>query len=135
MNFRLISLYWPFLIIIATAIFFRVFLLDLFPVSIIPDELNYVLNAKSLWFTGHNIPLTASALFSWGETNFDIVISEVPSYITSLWIGPHSLNHFNARIPYAFFVRVLNFPDITKSRICHNYKLKKWKNYNFAKIG
>lgn len=65
------------------------------------DELNYVLNAKSLFKSGQNIPWTASSLFSWGERDFDIVISEIPPIINSIWIGPKSLSQFNARLPNA----------------------------------
>ncbi len=93
--------FMPIFLILSVAIFFRFWLLDLFPISIIHDELNYVMNAKSLYYTNQNIPLTASALFSWGETNFDVVISEIPPYLILPWIGPNPLSHFNARLPYA----------------------------------
>jgi len=93
-------------IIVAFAIFIlallpRVLWLKIFPPSMIHDELNYVMNAKSLFHDGRNIPWTASSAFSWGENVFDVVISEIPSVITAPWIGPNELNQFNARIPYA----------------------------------
>ena len=50
----------------------RLLWLDKLPPSLAYDELNYVLNAKSVFQSGHNIPWTALALFSWGEKNFDI---------------------------------------------------------------
>lgn len=78
----------------------RVILLNIFPIGIVHDELNYVMNAKSLFETGKNIPLTASSLFSWGEKNWDVDIAELPSYIISPWVGPNNLNQFNARLPY-----------------------------------
>lgn len=79
----------------------RLLWLDLLPISMAHDELNYVLNAKSQYQSGQNIPWTASALFSWGEKNFDVVISEIPSLAASVWVGPNSLSQFNARLSYA----------------------------------
>lgn len=79
----------------------RVLLLNVVPFSMIHDELNYVLNAKSQFAASENIPWTASALFSWGEKNFDVVISEIPSILISGWIGLNNLSQFNARLPYA----------------------------------
>lgn len=79
----------------------RLLWLNYFPVSMVYDELNYVLNAKSLYQSGQNIPWTASSLFSWGEKDFDIVISEIPSLINSIWVGPHPLSQFNSRLPNA----------------------------------
>lgn len=88
-------------LILSIALFLRIWFLDIFPPSMIHDELNYVMNAKSLYQTGKNIPLTASALFSWGEKDFDVVISEIPSYIIMFWVGPSPLSQFNSRIIYA----------------------------------
>lgn len=79
----------------------RLLWLDLLPISMAHDELNYILNSKSQYQTGQNIPWTAAALFSWGEKNFDVVISEIPSLITAPWVGPNPLSLFNARLPYA----------------------------------
>ena len=79
----------------------RLLWLDHFPISMAYDELNYVLNAKSFFRSSQNIPWTASSLFSWGEKDFDIVISEIPSLINSIWVGPHLLSQFNARLPNA----------------------------------
>lgn len=91
-----------FLIILITfAAIPRLLWLDYFPISMVYDELNYVLNAKSLFESGQNIPWTASSLLSWGEKDFDIVISELPSIINSFWVGPHNLSQFNARLPNA----------------------------------
>ncbi|TSC88555.1 MAG: glycosyl transferase family protein [Microgenomates group bacterium Gr01-1014_7] len=90
-------------LILSIALFLRVWFLDIFPPSMIYDELNYVMNAKSLYHTGKNIPLTASALFSWGEKDFDVVISEIPSYVIMFWVGPNPLSQFNSRIIYAIF--------------------------------
>jgi len=90
-----------FLLLVVLSLFLRVLWLDKFPVGMTHDELNYIMNAKSVFNTGENIPWTSSALFSWGEKNFDVVISELPSLIIAPWIGLTRLNQFNARIPYA----------------------------------
>lgn len=113
------------LLILSIALFLRVWLLDIFPPSMTYDELNYVMNAKSLYYTGENIPLTASSLFSWGEKDFDIVISEIPSYVIMFWVGPNPLSQFNSRIIYAIFgtLSVLLVYLITKNLL--NEKIAK----------
>ncbi len=89
------------LLILITALAIRVIYLNKLPPGIVHDELNYVMNAKSLFYTGKNIPLTASAILSWGEKNYDVVISELPSYLIMFWIGLTRLSFFTARFPYA----------------------------------
>jgi len=89
-------------VILAAGALVRFLHLDKVPPGIIHDELNYVLNAKSLFLTGKFIPLTASAILSWGEKNFDVVISELPSFLVAPWIGLNKLSLFSARSPYAF---------------------------------
>lgn len=71
------------------------------PPSMIHDELNYVMSAKSIFHTGKVIPQTASSLFSFSEKDYDVVISEIPQYLIALFIGPFRLNQFTARLPYA----------------------------------
>ncbi len=78
----------------------RLLLLNVFPPAMIYDELNYVMSAKSLYHTGENIPWIASSLFSWGNKNFDIVISELPSLILAPYFGLFRLDQFTARFPY-----------------------------------
>ena len=88
-------------ILILVAAIPRLLWLNYFPVGIAYDELNYVLNAKSRFSAGENIPWTASSLLSWGERDFDIVISEFPSLINASVIGSLPLSLFNARLPNA----------------------------------
>ncbi len=88
-------------ILIISAAIPRILWLDIVPPAMVGDELNYVLNAKSIFTSNENIPWTASSLFSWGEKDFDVVISEIPSLIISLWVGPNPLSQFNARLPNA----------------------------------
>mgnify|MGYP001563989667 CR=1 FL=1 len=98
---KLFRIHFFLIILIVFAVIPRFLWLDHLPISMVYDELNYVLNSKSQFRSGQNIPWTASSLFSWGEKNFDIVISEAPSLIDSIWIGPNPLNQFNARLPNA----------------------------------
>lgn len=89
------------LVIFVLCLLLRTFWLDKVPVALAHDELNYILNAKSLFLTGRNIPLTSSGLFSLGEKGFDVVIAELPSFLISWWIGINKLSLFNARVLYA----------------------------------
>ncbi len=99
------------------AIFLRIYKLTSIPIGITHDEINYILNAKSLFYTGKNIPWTSSALFSIGEKNFDVVISEIPSILISPIVGPLPLNLFNARIIYALIssLNIIGFYVLAKN--------------------
>lgn len=98
---RIMKIHLFLIILIGVAATPRLLWLNHFPISMVYDELNYVLNAKSLFASGQNIPWTASSLLSWGEKDFDIVIAEIPSLINAIWIGPNPTNQFNARLPNA----------------------------------
>lgn len=101
MPFKILKTHLFLIALIIVAAMPRILWLNLTPPSMVGDELNYVLNAKSIFTSYQNIPWTASSLFSWGEKEFDVVISEIPSLIISLWIGPNPLSQFNARLPNA----------------------------------
>ncbi len=92
---------YSFLLVFLLAFILRAGWLNLFPVALTHDELNYIINAKSLFVTGQNIPLTSSALFSLGETNYDVVIAEMPSVLISPLIGLLPFSQFSARLPFA----------------------------------
>jgi len=94
--------HWYLITLIFVGLILRTLWLNLFPIGMTHDELNYVMNARSLFFSGRNIPWTASAFFSWGESQFDVVISELPAILIMPWIGLTKLTMFNARLPYAF---------------------------------
>ncbi len=102
--------------LIFISLLLRTWWLNLFPIGMAHDELNYVMNARSLFLSGNNIPWTASAIFSWGETQFDVVISELPAILISPWIGLTKLNMFNVRLPYAIVgtITILTFYFLIK---------------------
>lgn len=104
------------IILVFLSLLLRTVWLNLFPIGMTHDELNYVMNARSLFWSGNNIPWTASALFSWEETNFDVVISELPAILISPWIGLTKLTMFNARLPYALVgtITILTFYFLIK---------------------
>ena len=79
----------------------RLFLLDRFPIGMTHDELDYAMNAKSLYLTRENMPLTSPALFDFGNRDVDAVTGELPSFIIAPFIGPLDLNQFNVRYIYA----------------------------------
>ena len=89
------------IIVFLLALFLRTIWLNRFPLGIAHDEINYLLNAKSIWLTGNFLPLTANALLSWGKTNFDVVISELPSLVIAPFVGTFNFNLFTARFIYA----------------------------------
>lgn len=93
-NFHLI-------LVFALALFLRVIFLDVLPIGMTHDELNYIVTAKSLFLSGSSVPLTAMSLFSWGTANFDVVIAELPSVLISPIIGVFPFSQFIARFPYA----------------------------------
>lgn len=106
-----------FLIVLTFLSFFvRTLWLNLFPIGMTHDELNYIMNARSLFYSSQNIPWTASAIFSWGETQFDVVISELPAILIAPWIGLTKQTMFNARLPYAIVgtITIVIFYSLTK---------------------
>lgn len=80
----------------------RLFLLNKFPVGITHDELNYILAAKSIFYTGSFVPQTSPALLSGGADSIG-VIAEIPAFVLSLFVGLAKFNLFNARIMGAIF--------------------------------
>src|SRR3989338_6790462 len=86
--------------IFTLAMLLRIFKLDTYPVALSHDELNYAFNAKSIFYTGQNATLTASALLSVGEKFYDVVIAELLSYLIAPIIGPLPFSQFVARLPY-----------------------------------
>ncbi|MBI2405580.1 hypothetical protein HYV21_00810 [Candidatus Microgenomates bacterium] len=76
----------------------RLLLLDKFPIGITHDELNYVIAAKSLYWTKNFAPGTAPAVFSTDMTNFSVTIAEVPASILAFFIGPLDTSLFTSRI-------------------------------------
>jgi len=79
------------LLILLLASFLRLFLLDRIPVGINDDELNFIINAKSIYFN-----------FSFlKEKSSPLSFSEASSLIFAPILGPLSTNLFTAKLPYA----------------------------------
>lgn len=84
------------------AIFLRTWMLDLFPISFTHDEFEYVMQAKSLFYTGQGIPTAPPfGLFSWGQQVSGNVLAELPSFLITPFVGPFNSSQFLARFPYA----------------------------------
>lgn len=91
------------IIIIVFSLFFRLLWLDRFPIGITHDELNYIIAAKSIFWTGGFAPGTAPAIFPTNMANFDITIAEIPVLILSPLIGFFSFSLFTSRVVGAIF--------------------------------
>ncbi len=105
------------------ALVLRVWWLNIFPVAITHDEQEYIMQAKSLFYTGQGIPTAPSfGLFSWGRQGFGNVISELPSFLIAPIIGPFNSSPFVARLPYAFISSLMTiiiylvFQALTKKK-------------------
>lgn len=92
----------PLLFIILIALFLRLILLDRIPTGISDDELDYVINAKAIFLTGHDITQTWSP-FSLTTPPLEYPKGELPYLIISPFIGPSDFSLFNARLPYVVF--------------------------------
>jgi len=88
------------------ALAIRLAYLGKFPIGITHDELNYIIAAKSLFFTGNFAPGTASAILPVSMGNATVVIAEVPAYILSLLIGWTDSSLFASRVWGAVFSSV-----------------------------
>src|SRR5688500_9086098 len=97
---HLIKNYNYLLIIILLAFILRIWQIDVFPVSFANDDFDYVINAKSLFYTGQFIPLHAAGLFSFGVTHVDKVLGELPSVLMAPIVGPLPISQFAGRLPF-----------------------------------
>jgi len=88
-------------IIIFLGAFLRLFQLDKYPTGITDDELHFVLNAKAIYTTGHNLAN------NWSPLDLKTIPNEQSSELThtiiSPIIGPLPTNLFTARLPFAIF--------------------------------
>lgn len=90
-------------VILLLALLLRLYGLDLNPVGIThDDELHEIINAKSLAFTGSNVPgvitgiLTQNGHCIWG----DCVYGELESYVLIPWMRIFPLDLFWSKIPF-----------------------------------
>lgn len=95
-NFYLILIFF-------LALLLRVWLLDIFPIALTHDEHEYIMQAKSLFYTGHGIPTAPLfGIFSWGQQGSGNILAELPSFLIAPIVGPFNSSQFIARLPYAF---------------------------------
>ncbi len=88
------------LTILIVAVLCRFLFLDTIPTGITNDELDYVLNAKSLWMTGKDMSQRWSPYFLTPPTG-TFPMAELPSVLMAPFVGPLPLSLFTARFGYA----------------------------------
>lgn len=98
------QIYIPIAIIIVAATFFRFYWLDRIPNAIGGDELTYIISAKSIILTGHDLtgtwnPLSAF-LFRYPPNEQQ---AELPYFIHLPFSGPLPFSLLTARFPVALF--------------------------------
>lgn len=86
------------LIILIFTVTTRLIFLDQFPVGLTHDELNYIIAAKSLFWTGSFPTGTAPAVIPTSMTNYTVVIAEVPTLLLAPLIGPFNMTLFLSRM-------------------------------------
>lgn len=89
--------------ILIAAAFFRLIWLDRIPHSVNGDELYYLLTAKSLYLTGHDISqtLTALDLFLFKYPQNSLPQAELLHFLLIPFIGPSPFTLFNSFLPTA----------------------------------
>ena len=93
--------YWLIAIIILS-LFIRFWWINIFPVGITHDEMDYIINAKAIYLTGKDTtgiwsPLSLTAKSSGTPT------AELPSLIMAPFIGLLNLSFGTTKIPYIIF--------------------------------
>ncbi len=98
---KLVRINLSIILIFVLGFLLRVFYLHLFPVAISNDEHEYIMNTKSIFYTGRSLPNTSLGIFSSGNTSSDMKLAELPSFLFSTLLGPTESNQYFVRIPYA----------------------------------
>jgi len=78
----------------------RIYKINSFPVGITFDHMDYVLNAKSIWYTGSDVTGTWNPLSLTSIKTAETAISEIFPIILAPLIGPAPLTFFWVRLPY-----------------------------------
>lgn len=102
-NKKLVKIFFnklPLIFILFFALLLRLWWLNQFPVGITYDEVEYVLDAKAIFYTGRDISGSWSPL-SLTTKSTGVLTAELPALIVSPFIGPLRLSLFAARFPYA----------------------------------
>lgn len=102
MNRAKLNLYGPILLIVFLASVFRLTLLDKIPKALNGDELVYVVTAKSVWLTGHDLSGTWNPLSAFiFHTPPHETAAELPYFINLPFSGPLPFSLLTAKLPYA----------------------------------
>lgn len=96
----------PLFFIVAFALALRLLWLDRIPIAIANDELDYILDAKAIFFSGKDLSGEWSPL-SLVPPPHQVPKAELPSLIVSPLIGSMRLSLFSARLPYVLWGTVL----------------------------
>lgn len=92
------------LLIILLALFLRGYMLNIFPVALADDEMDYVITARAIWLTGKDTGGTWSLLSLLAKTGTSSnPIAELPSLITAPFAGLLTPSLASARLPYVIF--------------------------------
>jgi len=105
-NKKLLKNYSLLFLIIIFAFLLRILWLDRVPIAISNDELDYVLDAKSLFLSGRDISGKWSPL-SLTTPPAQVPKAELPSLIVSPLIGPFKLSLLTSRLPFVIWGLVL----------------------------
>lgn len=83
---------------IVLALLIRLVYLNYFPIGITHDELNYIIAAKSLYWTHSFSPGTAPAVLPTTMSNFTVTVAEVPALILAVLLGSFPTTLFASRV-------------------------------------
>lgn len=97
-----------FFLIAFFAFFSRVYLLNLIPTGITPDELDYILTSKSIFLTGSDMSGTWNPL-SFTTPPFEYPKAELPYLLISPFIGVLPLSPLTSKLPYVLLNIILIF--------------------------
>lgn len=86
------------IILLFSSLFLKTILLNQFPTGITHDELNYIIAAKSLFWTGNFAPGTAPAVFPTRLAESSVTVAEIPALLLSPLIGPLETSLFTSRV-------------------------------------
>ncbi|NMB56779.1 hypothetical protein GYA19_02470, partial [Candidatus Beckwithbacteria bacterium] len=84
------------------AFFIRIWKLNMFPIGITHDELDYVINAKAIFLNGNSIRGNWS-VFPPSSIKTNTALAELTPLLLAPIIGFLNLSLFNAKLPYTLF--------------------------------
>lgn len=101
------NVFW-YSVVLVLALFFRFVHLDKIPSGLVSDELDYVLNAKTIYLTGKNIQDTWTP-FSLTPIAEEQPKAELPYLVSVPFVGPFSFSLLHAKFGYAIISVIFVF--------------------------